>query len=374
MCIYACIMLADKVKIFKALSDETRLIIIGYLLKNDHCACDFSSTNKDQTTISRHLKVLSEAGIVKFEKNGRNNIYSIMDDEIRDQLVSMGIGEQDSCCDAPRPSSGQIKKIVKTRYGKIATEGGSCGCGDGCCGNEVQSPIQISAALGYSQAELSMAPNSNLGLGCGNPGALGEIKEGDTVLDLGSGAGMDAFLAANRVGKNGKVIGVDLTMEMVRKAKKNAKTNGFSNVEFKVGDIEDLPIQSNSIDVILSNCVINLVPDKSKAFGEAYRVLRPGGKMYISDMVLLEELTDEQRADEDLISGCVGGAVLKDEYLDTIRAAGLLIGKIAENPGISKRQYKGLPVESIKIVGVKPSIGTPLRVKRKRKADVLATP
>jgi ArsR family transcriptional regulator len=348
-------MLADKAKTFKALGDETRLTIVGYLLKNDHCACDFSNTNKDQTTVSRHLKVLTEAGIVKFEKKGRNLVYSIANDKVRDQLNAMGIEQQDSCCDAPNPKGGEIKQMVRKKYSKIAVEGGSCGCGSGCCGDEEYDPIQISATLGYSQKELSSVPESNLGLGCGNPGALGSIKEGDTVLDLGSGAGMDAFLAANRVGKRGKVIGVDFTEEMVKKARKNAKSNGFSNVEFKHGDIEDLPVSSGSIDVVLSNCVINLVPDKEKAFKEAYRVLRPGGNMYISDMVLLKELTKEQRADEDLISGCIGGAILKDEYLGHISAAGFQVEKIAEDKGISKKQYKGLPVESMKIVAVKPA-------------------
>lgn len=361
-------MFSEKAKFFKALGDETRLTIIGYLLKNDHCACDFSNTNKDQTTVSRHLKVLTEAGIIKFDRKGRNSIYSIKDEAVRDRLIKMGVPQQDSCCNVPRLSSGQIKDIVKSRYGKIATEGGSCGCGSGCCGDEPQTPIEISAALGYSREELSMAPASNLGLGCGNPGALGEIKEGDTVLDLGSGAGMDAFLAARRVGKGGKVIGVDFTERMVRKARKNAESIGFTNVEFKVGDIEDLPIPSGSVDVVLSNCVINLVPDKSKAFSEAFRVLRPGGRMYISDMVLLEELTDEQRADESLISGCVAGAVLKEEYLDKIRDAGFLIGTIAEDADIGKRQYQGMPVESIKVVGVKPTVGAPSRIKRKRTA------
>jgi ArsR family transcriptional regulator len=266
----------------------------------------------------------------------------------------MGIEEQDGCCETITPSSEKIKQIVKKKYGRIAVEGGSCGCAPGCCGDETQDPIQISATLGYTKEELGIVPQANLGLGCGNPGALGCIKEGQTVLDLGSGAGMDAFLAANRVGKSGKVIGIDFTEKMVKKARQNAKSNGFSNVEFKLGDIEDLPIPNNSIDVVLSNCVINLVPDKSKAFSEAYRVLRPGGSMYISDMVLLKELTEEQRADEDLISGCVGGAILKDEYLGHIVSAGFQMKKITEDKKISKRQYKGLPVESVKIVATKP--------------------
>ncbi len=346
-------MIAEKAKVFKALGEETRLQIIGYLLKNDRCACDFTYTKKDQTTVSRHLKVLSEAGIVKFERKGRNLIYSIKDDEMRSQLVAWGIEEQDYCCDDQMLDSSEVKQIVKKKYSKIAATGGSCGCTPGCCGSETQDPIQISATLGYSKEELKVLPESNLGLGCGNPVALGTIREGETVLDLGSGAGMDAFLAAKKVGESGKVIGVDFTEKMIKKARKNARSNGFSNVEFRHGDIEDLPVESESVDVVMSNCVINLVPDKSRAFREAYRVLRLGGRMYISDMVLLKELTAEQRADEDLISGCVGGAVLKDDYLSRIRDAGLQVKSIKEDKGIGKRQYRGLPVESLKVVAVK---------------------
>jgi arsenite methyltransferase len=343
----------DKVKIFKALGDETRLSIIGYLLKNDRCACEFSNTKKDQTTVSRHLKVLTEAGIVKYERNGRKLIYSIKDDGMRNRLKAWGIEERDYCCDDPKPSSKRIKQIVRKRYGKIAKEGGSCSCKSGCCGEEAQTPIQISATLGYSQEDLTSVPESNLGLGCGNPGALGRINEGDIVLDLGSGAGIDAFLAAKRVGQSGMVIGVDFTQEMIKKARKNAISNGFTNVEFRYGDIEDLPVDSNSVDVVLSNCVINLVPDKSRAFHEAYRVLRHGGRMYVSDMVLLEELTEEQRKDEDLISGCVGGAILRDEYLEKIKDAGFHLKKVIDDKGISKKQYQGLPVESLKVVAEK---------------------
>ena len=248
-----------------------------------------------------------------------------------------------------------IKEIVKNKYGRIARESGSCGCGSSCCGNDQQDPIQISSSLGYSEADLSVVPDSNLGLGCGNPGALGRIKEGDVVLDLGSGAGMDAFLAAGKVGNTGSVIGVDFTEEMVKKARNNAKNNGFLNVEFRLGDIEDLPVVSGSVDVILSNCVINLVPNKAKAFQEAFRVLRPGGQIFLSDMVLLEELTEEERADEDLISSCVGGAVLRDEYLKLMVDAGFQLVSVIDDVGIAKNQYQGRPVESIKIVAEKGS-------------------
>ena len=165
---------------------------------------------------------------------------------------------------------------------------------------------------------------------------------------------MDAFLAAKKVGASGHVIGVDMTEEMIKKARKNAKKNGFANVEFRHGDIEDLPVESDSIDVILSNCVINLAPNKSKVFKEAHRVLRPGGRIYISDMVLLEELSEEQRSDEDLISGCVGGAILKDEYLKLMKKAGFRISNVSEDADIGRRQYRGLPVESAKIVAEKP--------------------
>lgn len=345
----------EAVKFFKALGDETRLRIIGYLLKNDHCACDFPSTNdKDQTTISRHLKVLTEAGIIKHKKNGRNIIYSIKDEEVRFRLSTMGIEQQETCCgDQDGIRKDRIKEIVKRRYGKIATEGGSCGCGSNCCGGEIQDPIQISSSLGYSDADLKAVPESNLGLGCGNPGALSRIKEGDVVLDLGSGAGMDAFIAARKVGKDGRVIGVDITKEMVKKAKANAKKNGSTNVEFRLGDIEDLPVENASIDVILSNCVINLVPNKAKAFQEAFRVLRPDGQLCLSDMVLLEELTEEQRSDEDLISGCVGNAVLRDEYLKLIEDAGFHLVSVIDDVDVGKDHYPGRPVESIKIVAQK---------------------
>jgi SAM-dependent methyltransferase len=246
-----------------------------------------------------------------------------------------------------------IKEIVKNKYGRIALESSSCCCGSGCCGNDIQDPGQISSSLGYSEADLNVVPDSNLGLGCGNPGALGKIKKGDVVLDLGSGAGLDAFIASRKVGTTGKVIGVDFTEEMIKKARNNAKKNGFSNVEFKLGDIEDLPVVSSSVDVILSNCVINLVPDKAKAFKEAFRVLRPGGQICLSDMVLLAELTEEERADEDLISGCVGGAVLRDEYLKLIVDAGFQLVSVTDDVSIAKKQYQGRPVESIKIVAKK---------------------
>ena len=240
----------------------------------------------------------------------------------------------------------KTKKIVKNHYKKIATgQMKSCGCG---CNGTFDSE-QISKAIGYSDDEMKMVPDANLGLGCGNPTAIGEIKEGDVVLDLGSGAGFDCFLAAKKVGSSGKVIGVDMTEEMIEKARKNAEQYGYKNVEFRFGDIEDLPVDDNSVDIIISNCVINLAPDKLKVFKEAYRVLKTDGRMYVSDIVLLEELTEEQKNDEDLVAGCVGGALLKEDYLKIIRDAGLNYRIISEDKEISKIQYQGIPLESLHI-------------------------
>lgn len=246
----------------------------------------------------------------------------------------------------------EIKQIVKTKYSKIAK--GSCGCGSvsSCCSNSL-STKQISKSIGYSEEEINSASEANLGLGCGNPVALSTIKEGDVVLDLGSGAGFDAFLAAKKAGNKGKVIGLDMTEEMIRKAKENAERYGYQNVEFRLGDIEHIPIEANTIDVIISNCVINLSPNKEKVFSEAYRVLKSGGKMFVSDIVLLEELTQEQRNDEELIAGCVGGAILKDEYIKLIQNAGFKVKVLAEDKEISKRQYNGIKLESIKIEATK---------------------
>lgn len=240
----------------------------------------------------------------------------------------------------------KIKKIIKKHYGKIAAKNGCCSSCD--CGTESTNE-QISKSIGYSDQEIKSVSEANLGLGCGNPTGMGEIKKGDVVLDLGSGAGFDCFLAAKKVGDSGKVIGIDMTQKMIDKARKNAEKYGYKNVEFKLGDIENLPIDNNSIDVIISNCVINLAPDKSKVFKEAYRTLRKGGKIYISDIVLLKDLSEEQRNDEKLIAGCVGGALLKDDYLKIIKDAGFEVKILSEDKDISKRQYQGTPLESLKV-------------------------
>jgi len=181
-----------------------------------------------------------------------------------------------------------IKQIVKNYYGEIAAKNKSGCCNSGCgCGNAVTNE-QIAESIGYSNQEIESAPDANLGLGCGNPTGMGKIREGDVVLDLGSGTGFDCFLAAKKVGLSGRVIGVDMSEEMIDIARAHANKYGYKNVEFRLGDIEKLPVEDNSIDIIISNCVINLAPDKSKVFNEARRVLKRDGKMYISDIVLLK--------------------------------------------------------------------------------------
>jgi SAM-dependent methyltransferase len=238
-----------------------------------------------------------------------------------------------------------VKKIVKKHYDKIAATGSSCcGCS---CGSKLDVE-RISKSIGYSDEELKLT-DANLGLGCGNPVAMGQIKEGDTVLDLGSGAGFDCFLASNQLGKSGRVFGVDFSREMIKKAQENAKKYNYENVEFRFGDIEKLPIDDQSINVVISNCVINLAPDKKKVFSEIARVLKSNGRAYVSDIVLLGKLTEEQKKDADLLAGCVAGALAKTEYIELIESAGLKVKILSEDTDISKRQYQDVPLESLKI-------------------------
>ena len=217
----------------------------------------------------------------------------------------------------------KIKKAVQERYATIATQNSSC-CGSTnvCCGS-TPSPKDISRNIGYTEEQMQSVPEgANLGLGCGNPTALASLKKGETVLDLGSGAGFDCFLAANKVGKTGKVIGVDMTPAMIKKATENAKKNGYTNVEFRQGEIEHLPVTENSVNVIISNCVINLSPDKKQVFQEAFRVLKPRGRLIVSDIVLLKELPSVIRNSVEAYVGCIAGASLKSEYLKFIKEAG----------------------------------------------------
>ncbi|MEM2888923.1 MAG: arsenite methyltransferase [Candidatus Bathyarchaeia archaeon] len=216
------------------------------------------------------------------------------------------------------------KKIVRKRYAEIAKDNGFC-CGSylSCCQSTCDVSVDRSKSIGYSEEELKAVPKeANLGLGCGNPVALASLKEGETVLDLGSGAGFDCFLAANKVGKKGKVIGVDMTPEMVERARKNAVKGNYRNVEFRLGEIENLPVADCTADVVISNCVINLSPDKERVFQEAFRALKPGGKLVVSDIVLLEELHESVKNDTRAYVACVAGAEMRDKYLELIRNAG----------------------------------------------------
>ncbi len=241
----------------------------------------------------------------------------------------------------------EVKEIVKDFYGKIARGNTSCCSTCGCVGTTEKE--QIAKSIGYSDEEIKKVGSANLGLGCGNPVALAHIKEGDTVIDLGSGAGLDCFLAADKVGNSGKVIGIDMTEEMIDMARAAAEDQGYKNLEFRLGDIENLPVEDDSVDVAISNCVVNLAPDKLKVFKEVHRVLKKGGRIYLSDIVLLEELPKEIKENNELIAGCVGGALLRDDYIKIIEKAGFKVKILSEDKEISKRQYQGIPLESIKI-------------------------
>lgn len=272
----------------------------------------------------------------------------------------------------------KVKEKVRAGYGRVALENRPCcGAPSSCCGSGA-SIRSIGEMIGYSKVEMSQVPEgANLGLGCGNPVALASLRQGQTVLDLGAGAGFDCFLAAKAVGEHGRVIGVDMTPEMVKKAWENAKKGGYRNVEFRLGDIEYLPVIDDSVDVILSNCVINLSPAKPKVFSEAFRVLKPGGKLTLSDVVLLQPLPPALASSAAAYLGCVAGASLKTDYLDMLGAAGFLdvqvvgespfyLGEAAADPIVQtiieeakltpdKVQEMRNSIVSIKVVATKPA-------------------
>ncbi|MFC1712185.1 arsenite methyltransferase [Candidatus Poribacteria bacterium] len=272
--------------------------------------------------------------------------------ETRKMRVKVGKG--DSCC-APVGSccatseitgtEDQIRRTVRENYARVATTRGTSA--SSCCGTDKSQDVSVK--LGYSEEELGELPEgANLGLGCGNPIAMASLKEGETVIDLGSGAGIDCFIAASKVGKSGKVIGVDMTPEMIERARENARKSGNENVEFRLGEIEHLPVADNSADVIISNCVINLAPDKSKVFQEAFRVLKPGGRLMVSDIVLLKELPEAIRNSVEAYVGCIAGAMKKEAYLDSIRSAGLQDVKVMDETTISLDVWEDDPnVEAI---------------------------
>jgi SAM-dependent methyltransferase len=225
-----------------------------------------------------------------------------------------------------------LKEAVKDRYGKIARGEESF-----CCPSCGSTTTEHCLAMGYTEEDLRQVPEmAILGVGCGNPAALADLKVGETVLDLGSGAGIDVFLAAGKVGKQGRVIGVDLTTDMVARGQQLAREHGFGNVEFRQGDIEHLPVDSATVDAIISNCVINLTPDKLASFTEIHRVLKPGGRILVSDLVTIGELPEDVRASAAAWADCLSGAMQKEAYLETIRRAGF-----AEVTLVSESPYEG---------------------------------
>ena len=270
----------------------------------------------------------------------------------------------------------EIKRAVREGYARIAKQATSYYASSRHCGTDIHE--DLSKRIGYTEEELKAAPpGSNLGLGCGNPVALASIKDGETVLDLGSGAGFDCFLASYKVGPKGKVIGVDMTSEMVEKARANARKGNYTNIDFRQGELENMPVADNYIDVVISNCVINLVPEKRRVFKEAFRVLKPGGRLAVSDIVLLKDLPDFVKTSTEAYIGCLAGAIMKDSYIEDMRSAGFQDIRIADEssfpveclifdtveppfidmPKTSPRQLKEVEesISSIKVVALKPS-------------------
>ncbi len=271
-----------------------------------------------------------------------------MTDKPRVSLTTL-VADAASCCgpagcgpesvaDAPPaapPSAEAVRETVRQGYGAIARDGGSCAPASAgapaCCSPAV---VMDPALIGYSADEAAAAPEgANLGLGCGNPQAIAALRPGEVVLDLGSGAGFDCFLAARAVGHGGRVIGVDMTHDMLARARDNARKGGFANVEFRLGEIEHLPVADRSVDVVISNCVINLSPDKPAVFREAFRALRPGGRLAVADVLAREALSPEHRADLALLVGCIAGAATVAEVEGWLRDAGFVDVVIREKPG-----------------------------------------
>lgn len=227
-------------------------------------------------------------------------------------------------------SNDSVRQAVRQQYGRVAAGNAGCGAGQGCCDAPLVNTATVSQRLGYTAEDIHSVPaGANMGLGCGNPQAIANLKSGETVLDLGSGAGFDCFLAVRQVGDLGHVIGVDMTPEMVSKARDNAQKSGYQNVEFRLGEIERLPVADDAVDVIISNCVINLSPDKSRVFSEAYRVLKPGGRLAISDIVAFAELPEAVRHDMALYTGCMAGASRVSEIEAMLRASGFTKIRVA---------------------------------------------
>lgn len=269
----------------------------------------------------------------------------------------------------------EIRDAVRSRYGEIAMKGGGCGCSSSSSCGEPLTPLENhSVGLGYSPDEVKGVPaGSNMGLGCGNPSAIAALKRGEVVLDLGSGGGFDAFLVAKQVGETGRVIGVDMTSEMVSKARDEAKKGGYSNVEFRLGEIENLPAADESVDVIISNCVINLSPEKREVFREAFRVLKPGGRLSVTDIIASAPIPESIRNDLGLVAGCIGGAVTKDDIEEMLHSAGF--ENIAVVPREESRVFirQWVPGNNIQEYIVSATIQALKPVRREMRAERMKT-
>ncbi len=263
-----------------------------------------------------------------------------------------------------------IREYIRRTYGDIAGSGSGCGCGctpaapaAGPWASEDESKgkhaagataADIARKIGYGEEELMAVPEgANLGLGCGNPTALAGLRQGETVLDLGSGTGFDCFLATERVGSEGRVIGVDMTAEMIERARSGAAEAGTANVEFRLGEIENLPVADESVDVIISNCVLNLSTDKPQTFSEMLRVLKPGGRLAISDIALLRELPAAIRDSLEGYAGCVSGALLEEDYLELVRDAGFIDVRLSRHPvSLCAEDFSGDPLAAAFLGGI----------------------
>ena len=329
--------------IFQALANPHRLALLEHLSSCCRPGTRWQSQGQEfanvgelakgldlaPSTVSHHLKEMVRAGLIGTERQGKF-VICWLEPKVLSELAGFfyerALGPAPAEREEKMENDQIIRQAVRERYRRVAEQAGSkeataCSCcagGDSCATLE-----QLGDTIGYSAEELSSVPQgANLGLGCGNPGAIAELKPGETVLDLGSGGGFDCFLAARQVGPSGRVIGVDMTPEMVAKGRENAAKMETGNVEFRLSEIEHLPVQDNSVDVIISNCVINLAPDKEPVYAEALRVLKPGGRLAISDVVAIKPLPVEMKQDLELWAGCAAGALLKDELENLLARLG----------------------------------------------------
>jgi arsenite methyltransferase len=359
-------------KYAKALAHPARIAILNLLKARNACICGdiVDELPLAQSTVSQHLKELKSVGLIKGDIEGTKVCYCI-DDQKWEQVQALWNDFFKHFNLGKMKTDVQLKEIVKQKYSEIALQEkevnqSSC-CGAGGCSTEVYNIMtdDYTDLLGYN-------PDADLGLGCGLPTQYAKIQKGNTVIDLGSGAGNDCFIAREEVGESGKVIGIDFTTAMIEKARINAKKLGFTNVHFIQGDIEEMPVESNIADVVVSNCVLNLVPNKEEVIKEIYRVLKPGGHFSISDVVLIGELPENLQKDAEMYAGCVSGAIQKEEYLGFISNNGFtnvsvqkeksiiipddILGKYLDNAELEAFKHGNTGIFSVTVYAEKPVI------------------